>query len=87
MLEILLLPFALAVLSAAMLSLAWLALGEYKKLFRANPKLLMSFEVFAVVAEIGGPGYLAATLAFVGAWMLLLAMYIVVSLVYVFVSR
>ena len=70
-----------------MLSLAWLALGEYRKLIRANPRLLMSFEVFAVMAEIGGPGYLAATLAFVGAWMLLLAMYLGVSLIYFFVSK
>lgn len=87
MLEILLLPFALAGLSAVMLWLAWLALGEHKKLFLANPKLVMSFEVFAVIAEIGGPGYLAVTLAFVGLWMLLLAMYIGISLVYVSVLK
>jgi hypothetical protein len=85
MLEILSLPFGLAAFSAVMLWLAWLVLGEYKKLFLANPKLLMSLEVFAVIAEIGGPGYLAATLAFVGVWALLQAMYIGIILVNAFV--
>jgi hypothetical protein len=73
MLESALMAMSFALVSALMLGAAWLALGEYRKLFRENPRLLMSLEVFAVVTRIGGAGYLAAVLAFFGAWLLALA--------------
>jgi len=63
----------IAALAGAMLLLAWLALGEYRRLFLANPRLAMSLEVFAVLSEMGGPGYVAAVLAFCGAWLLMIA--------------
>lgn len=70
--EIFLLPFVFIGLAAAMLGLAWMALGEYQRLFREDPARVMSAEVLlAMLSELGGPGYLAATLAFFGAWMLL----------------
>jgi hypothetical protein len=71
-----------AALAGAMLLLAWMALGEYQKLFRANPRLVMSLEVFSVMAEIGGPGYLAAILAFCGTWLLMIATIVGISAVY-----
>lgn len=73
MLEIIGLIFGIAVLAGVMLLLAWMALGEYQRLFRANPRLVMSLEVFSVMAEIGGLGYLAAILAFCGTWLLMIA--------------
>lgn len=73
MLDFVMVPLGMAGLAVAMLGLAWMALGEYRKLFRTNPKLLMSFEVFSVVADMGGPGYVAATLVFCGLWLLMLA--------------
>jgi len=66
-----LIPLTLIAIAAAMLGLAWMALGEYRRLFRENPARVMSAEVIAtVVSELGGPGYLAAALAFFGVWML-----------------
>lgn len=82
MLDLFLLAMGMAGLAAAMLALAWLALGEYRKLFLANPRLVMSMEVFAVVAEIGGPGYVAALLGFCGVWLLMGATLIGMMLVY-----
>lgn len=68
--EEVLLPLAFIGLAAAMLALAWMALGEYQRLFREDPARVMSAEVLlALLSELGGPGYLAATLAFCGAWM------------------
>lgn len=71
MFDIALLALGMAALAALMLGLAWMAFGEYRKLFFERPAVLMSLEVFAVCAEIGGPGYLAAILAFCGAWLLM----------------
>lgn len=69
--EVVLLPLAFIGLAVAMLGLAWMALGEYRRLFREDPARVMSAEVLlTVLSELGGPGYLAATLAFFGAWML-----------------
>lgn len=82
MLDIVVLACGMAGLALAMLALAWFALGEYRKLFLANPRLVMSMEVFAVVAEIGGPGYLAAVLGFFGLWLLMGATLIGMVVVY-----
>ena len=82
MLDIVLLSLGMAGLAIAMLVLALIALGEYRKLFMANPRLLMSVEVFAVLAEIGGPGYLAAVLGFCGLWLLMMATVVGLFLVY-----
>ncbi len=84
MLELLLVPLSMAGLAVAMLGLAWVAFGEYRKLFLANPKLLMSLDVFAIAAEVDGPGYIAATLAFCGVWLLVLATIIGIVGIYVF---
>lgn len=65
-----------------MLLLAWMALGEYQSLLRANPQLLMSLKVLSVMAEIGGPGYLAAILAFCGAWLLMISTVLGIFAVY-----
>lgn len=66
-----LIPLTLIGLAAVMLGLAWLALGEYRRLFREDPARVMSAEVLVtVLSELGGPGYLAAVLAFCGVWML-----------------
>lgn len=66
-----LIPLTLIGIALAMLGLAWMALGEHQKRFRENPARVMSAEVIlTVLSELGGPGYLAATLAFFGTWML-----------------
>lgn len=74
----------MAALAAVMLLLAWMALGEYQRLFRAKPRLLMSLEVFSVMAEIGGPGYIAAILAFCGTWLLMISTVLSIFAVYSF---
>ncbi len=84
MLEIVLIPLGMAALAGAMLWSAWCALGEYQKLFLANPRLLMSLEVFAVAADIGALGYVAAVLALCGVWLLVLAAYVGIALIYSF---
>ena len=84
MLDLIVLALGMAGLALAMLALAWFALGEYRKLFLANPKLVMSIEVFSVAAEVGGPGYLAAVLGFFGFWLLMGATLIGMVLVYGF---
>ena len=71
----LLIPLTLIALGAAMLALAWMALGEYRRLFREDPARVMRAEVIlSVLTELGGPGYLAAALAFCGVWMLVVGM-------------
>jgi hypothetical protein len=72
----------LAAVAIAMLAAAWFALGEYRRVFRDNPGLVMSLEVFSVLAEIGSIGYLAALLAVCGAWMLVGAVYLSLSLLH-----
>ena len=61
---------------------AWLCLGEYRVRFMRNPRLVMSFEVFGYIAEIGGPGYLAALLFTAGSVMVLSGLYASLSLVF-----
>ena len=82
MAEIILNVAGLAGMAVVMLAFAWLALGEYRKVFLANPRLVMSLEVFSVLAEMGSIGYLAALLAVCGAWMLLGALYLTLSLLH-----
>lgn len=82
MAEIILNVGGLAGIAIVMLAVAWFALGEYRKVFLANPRLVMSLEVFSVLAEIGGIGYLAALLAVCGGWMLLGALYLSLSLLH-----
>ena len=36
-----------------------LLLGEYRRAFFQNPRAVMTLEVLAQVAKLGGPGYLA----------------------------
>ena len=45
---------------ALFLLLAWVLLAEYREAFMANPRAIMSFEVFAQILHKGGPGYIAA---------------------------
>ena len=80
--EIVLNILALGAFALCMLGVAWIALGEYRKVFMAHPRIVMSLEVFALLAEIGSLGYIAAVLAVVGGWMLLGAMYLGMSLAY-----
>ena len=69
--EAVLIPLTMIGIGLAALGLAWMALGEYQALFREDPARVMSAEVLlTVLSELGGPGYLAATLAFFGTWML-----------------
>jgi steroid 5-alpha reductase family enzyme len=82
MFDMVLLVLGMAGLAVTMLLLAWVALGEYKKVFQANPRLVMSVEVFAVLTEIGGPGYLAAVLGFCGLWLLMIASVLLLFLVF-----
>jgi hypothetical protein len=66
-----LIPLTLIGVAAAMLGLARMALGDYRRLFRKDPARVMSAEVIiTILSELGGPGYLAAALAFGGVWML-----------------
>jgi hypothetical protein len=69
--EDVLIPLTLIAIGVAALGLAWMALGEYQRLFREDPARVMTAEVIVtVLSELGGPGYLAAALAFCGLWML-----------------
>lgn len=70
----------MALLGVVLIYLAWLCLGEYQALFRRNPRLMMSIEVFGYVAEMGGPGYLAAVLFTAGSIMVLSATYVTLGL-------
>lgn len=87
MLDVLLLPVALVALGGLALWSAWLALGEYRQLFIRNPRLLMSVEVFTTLAEIGGPGYLAAILAIAGLWMLVVGIYLAAAMFGAFLNE
>ena len=71
----------MALLGGLLIYLAWLCLGEYKALFIRNHRLIMSLEVFSHIAEMGGPGYLAAVLFTAGSIMVLSATYATLSLV------
>ncbi len=82
MFDMVLLVLGMAGLAVTMLLLAWVALGEYREVFQANPRLVMSVEVFAVLTEIGGPGYLAAVLGFCGLWLLMMATVLLLFLVF-----
>lgn len=82
MFDMVFLVLGLAGLAVTMLLLAWVALGEYKEVFKANPRLVMSVEAFAVLTEIGGPGYLAAVLGFCGLWLLMMATVLLLFLVF-----
>ena len=80
MIDFLLTLGGMAAIAVAMLWLAWLALGDYRKVFVRNPRAVMSLELFSILAELGGPGYLAAILAVCGAWILLGALYLAITL-------
>ena len=70
---------------ALFLLLAWMLLAEYREAFMANPRAVMSFEVFAQILNKGGPGYIAAFgltvgLAFFGIGAFILVLFVVVPL-------
>ena len=54
------LPLGLIALGGIFLSLAWLLLVEYRRVFLSNPRELMSLEVLGQILELGTPGYVAA---------------------------
>jgi len=56
----------LLLFGGALLVLAWLLLAEYRRVFLANPRSVMSFEVLAEIVGGGGPGYLAVASLCVG---------------------
>ncbi len=47
-------------LGGLFLLLAFLLLEEYRKLFFANPRAAMTFEVFGQLLQLGTPGYVGA---------------------------
>jgi hypothetical protein len=53
-------------LGALFLVVAWFAVAEYWRAFRANPQAVMSLEVLAKILKLGGPGYLAMLAVVVG---------------------
>jgi hypothetical protein len=56
-------PFVSFLVGAALAYTAFSLLGEYRKLFMANPKSAMSVEALMLAfTSLGGPGYLAAFL-------------------------
>ena len=83
MFDLIVVPLALAGLGGSMLWLAWMALGEYRKMFLANPRLVMSFEVFTLLSELGGLGYVVGVLAFFGIWFILVSVYVAGTIAYV----
>ena len=56
-------PVINLLIGTALAYAALFMLGEYRKIFMANPKVAMNAEVFMLaVTSSGGPGYLAAFL-------------------------
>ena len=56
-------PVAALALAVVLAVFAFALLREYRRMFMASPKSLMSAEVlFQVITGAGGPGYLAAFL-------------------------
>jgi hypothetical protein len=55
-------------------------IGEYRSLFRRNPKAVMSTEVSTLLAELGSAGQLAAFLIFAGAWIAVIGFFLLVLL-------
>ena len=84
-LESWLIPVFFMGFGALFLLLAWMLLAEYREAFMANPRAVMSFEVFAQILNKGGPGYIAAFgltvgLAFFGIGAFILVLFVVVPL-------
>jgi hypothetical protein len=59
-------PIGLTLIGALFLAVAWIAVAEYWKTFRADPQAVMSLEVLANIVKLGGPGYLAMLALVVG---------------------
>ena len=49
-----------------LLGVAWVLLLEYRRAFFADPRSLMSTEVFFNILRLGGPGYLAVVALIAG---------------------
>jgi hypothetical protein len=62
----LLAPLGLLALGAVLLGVAWLLLLEYRRAFFADPRSLMSTEMFFNILRQGGPGYLAVVALIAG---------------------
>jgi hypothetical protein len=67
----LLVPLGLLVAGAVLLGAALLLLGEYRRIFFADPHSLMTMEVLFNILRLGGPGYLAV-IAFIAGFLLFL---------------
>ncbi|HEY1289262.1 MAG TPA: hypothetical protein VGF58_13115 [Burkholderiales bacterium] len=59
-------PIGLTLMGALFLAVAWIAVAEYWRAFRADPQAVMSLEVLANILKLGGPGYLAMLALVVG---------------------
>lgn len=80
-------PMGFVAIGGALWSGAWILLGEYRRLFLSDPRRAMTTEVFAVVADLGGPGYLAAVLFLSGLLLLTIGLGLLGVAVYLFVFR
>jgi len=70
-LSVLQIPLGLIALGTLFLAVAWVAITEYWRAFRADPQAVMSLEVLANILKLGGPGYLAMLAIVAGLAMLL----------------
>src|SRR5260221_13651092 len=71
-LETWLVPVFFLGLGGLFLLLAFFLLEEYRKLFFANPRAAMTFEVLAQLFQLGTPGYIGAIGLAAGGFFLLI---------------
>jgi hypothetical protein len=78
-------PLGLMALGTLFLAVAWIAVAEYWKAFRADPQAVMSLEVLANILKLGGLGYLAMLAIVIGVPMLLGGLVLLVFLASVWI--
>ncbi len=80
-------PLGFVVIGSALWAGAWLLLGEYQRFFLSDPRRAMSTEVFAVLNDLGGPGYLAAVLFLAGLFLVTIGVGLVGLGLFLFLFR